>query len=195
MAAEEPLCPGSQEGLLERYRLRVFSPPCDPASETVNAIVSFDEDLTELLPYLNAVLGPAIYSQDPPYLRVLRGGRVVTFHPHEIAISKLTDDRAAEQEFLKLRRLIRRTARRAGAGEIEPCFESIGEVKALDVFKLLPRTNCGRCGRPTCMAFAVAVAMGKAGPEDCPLLVEADQAEARRRLLRLTGLAPPNHQS
>ena len=30
-----------------------------------------------------------------------------------------------------------------------------GELKALDIFKLLPGTNCRKCGEPTCLAFAV----------------------------------------
>ena len=27
-------------------------------------------------------------------------------------------------------------------------------LTGLDIFKLLPRTNCGDCGVPTCLAFS-----------------------------------------
>ena len=31
-------------------------------------------------------------------------------------------------------------------------------LSGLDIFKLLPKTNCGDCGVPTCMAFAMKLA-------------------------------------
>ena len=31
-------------------------------------------------------------------------------------------------------------------------------LKALDIFKLLPKTNCKKCGCPTCLAFAMKLA-------------------------------------
>ncbi len=39
---------------------------------------------------------------------------------------------------------------------------------ALEIFKALPRTNCGQCGFPTCLAFATALASGATSPERCP---------------------------
>ena len=41
-------------------------------------------------------------------------------------------------------------------------------LAALDIFKLLPRTNCKKCGRPTCMVFAVQLAQKKASLDECP---------------------------
>ena len=43
-------------------------------------------------------------------------------------------------------------------------------LKGLDIYKLLPKTNCKECGLPTCLAFAMKVAGGQAGLEDCPSL-------------------------
>ena len=40
----------------------------------------------------------------------------------------------------------------------------------MDVIKLLPKTNCRDCGRPTCMVFAVSVIQGQAGLDGCPHL-------------------------
>ena len=34
-------------------------------------------------------------------------------------------------------------------------------MKALDIYKLLPKTNCKKCGHPTCLAFAMKLATGK----------------------------------
>jgi acetyl-CoA decarbonylase/synthase, CODH/ACS complex subunit gamma len=38
----------------------------------------------------------------------------------------------------------------------------------LDIFKLLPKTNCGDCGVPTCLAFAMKLAAGQAELSACP---------------------------
>ena len=41
-------------------------------------------------------------------------------------------------------------------------------LTGIQIFKLLPKTNCGECGSPTCLAFAMALAAGKAELEKCP---------------------------
>lgn len=41
-------------------------------------------------------------------------------------------------------------------------------LSGLDIFKLLPKTNCGDCGVPTCMAFAMKLAQKKAELSKCP---------------------------
>ncbi|MDR7543878.1 MAG: acetyl-CoA decarbonylase/synthase complex subunit gamma [Armatimonadota bacterium] len=41
-------------------------------------------------------------------------------------------------------------------------------LTALDIYKLLPKTNCGECGFPTCLAFAMQLATKKASIEACP---------------------------
>jgi len=41
-------------------------------------------------------------------------------------------------------------------------------LSGLEIFKLLPKTNCGDCGIPTCMAFAMKLAQKKAELSECP---------------------------
>ncbi|MFP4027877.1 MAG: acetyl-CoA decarbonylase/synthase complex subunit gamma [Candidatus Brocadiia bacterium] len=41
-------------------------------------------------------------------------------------------------------------------------------LTGLDIFKLLPQTDCGDCGVPTCLAFAMKVANKQASVEECP---------------------------
>jgi uncharacterized Fe-S cluster-containing protein len=54
-------------------------------------------------------------------------------------------------------------------------------MKAVD---LLPGYNCGRCGLPTCRAFAAALKEGRS-VDDCPLLAQERYAQNRARLLEL----------
>jgi acetyl-CoA decarbonylase/synthase complex subunit gamma len=42
----------------------------------------------------------------------------------------------------------------------------------IEIFKLLPKTNCGECGVPTCLAFAMSLAAGKAELSKCPYVSE-----------------------
>jgi len=46
-------------------------------------------------------------------------------------------------------------------------------LKALDIYKLLPKKNCKECGAPTCLTYAMKLASGKADPDTCPYLDEA----------------------
>ena len=48
-------------------------------------------------------------------------------------------------------------------------------LSGLEIFKLLPKTNCGDCSRPTCLAFAMALAQKKASLEECPHVGEEAQ--------------------
>ena len=41
-------------------------------------------------------------------------------------------------------------------------------LTGLDIYKQLPKTNCGDCGVPTCLAFAMKLAAKQASLEQCP---------------------------
>jgi acetyl-CoA decarbonylase/synthase complex subunit gamma len=41
-------------------------------------------------------------------------------------------------------------------------------LTGLTIFKLLPNTNCKKCGQPTCLAFAMKLAAGKESLDKCP---------------------------
>jgi len=58
-------------------------------------------------------------------------------------------------------------------------------LTGIQIFKLLPKTNCKECGVPTCLAFAMNLASGKAELDECPYVSE----EAREQLAEAS--APP----
>jgi acetyl-CoA decarbonylase/synthase complex subunit gamma len=49
-------------------------------------------------------------------------------------------------------------------------------MKALDIYKILPKKNCKECGDPTCLTFAMKLSQGKADPLLCPYLDESAQS-------------------
>jgi len=50
-------------------------------------------------------------------------------------------------------------------------------LTGIEIFKLLPKTNCGECGVPTCLAFAMNLAAGKAELSACPYVSEEAKAK------------------
>jgi len=50
-------------------------------------------------------------------------------------------------------------------------------LTGIEIFKLLPKTNCGECGVPTCLAFAMNLAAGKAELSACPHVSEEAKAQ------------------
>ena len=58
-------------------------------------------------------------------------------------------------------------------------------LTGLDIFKLLPKTNCKKCGMPTCLAFAMQLAQKRAELDSCPDVSE----EAKNTLAAAS--APP----
>ena len=61
-------------------------------------------------------------------------------------------------------------------------------LTGIQIYKLLPQTNCGECGVPTCLAFAMNLAAGKAELDACPYVSD----EAREQLAEAS--APPIRQ-
>ena len=52
-------------------------------------------------------------------------------------------------------------------------------LSGLQIYKLLPKTNCKECGHPTCLAFAMKLAAKQASLDDCPhVSVEAKESLA-----------------
>ena len=45
-------------------------------------------------------------------------------------------------------------------------------VSPLELYKLLPKLNCGKCGEASCMAFVYRLQRGERKPEECPPLLE-----------------------
>jgi acetyl-CoA decarbonylase/synthase complex subunit gamma len=58
-------------------------------------------------------------------------------------------------------------------------------LSGLEIYKLLPRTNCKKCGQPTCLAFAMKLAAKQAELSACPDVTE----EAKSKLEAAS--APP----
>jgi Domain of unknown function (DUF3786)/Putative Fe-S cluster len=50
---------------------------------------------------------------------------------------------------------------------------------AVEIYKLLPKNNCGKCGTVSCFGFAAKLATRQASPDDCPTMTKAAREELR----------------
>lgn len=66
---------------------------------------------------------------------------------------------------------------------------SVKELSPIDVYKLLPRTNCKECGEENCMAFAAKVVNREASIDNCPPLLKKENEKAYKQLQEM--LKPP----
>jgi len=63
------------------------------------------------------------------------------------------------------------------------------ELSPIDVYKLLPKTNCKECGEENCMAFATKLVNREATLQQCPPLLQEKYSEAFAKLWEI--LKPP----
>jgi len=158
--------------LISRYRKEFCRPP-NPKAEHLRCVAHLDSDIRKVLPYLNRVLGGHQYFTDPPSLTLKLAGKLVTLHAKEIAINILKDEAEADTILEWLKEKVNETWNRRR--EIKPSFGVASKPRVLNILKLLPKMNCGKCGDPTCMVFAVRISEHAARPQDCPLLDDLHQ--------------------
>jgi ArsR family metal-binding transcriptional regulator len=154
--------------LLETYRLEIFNNECMPGAWTVQCFAHLDQDVGPALPYLNAILGGFEYSREPPAVTFRSQGKLITVHGRKIAINALQDEAEARTIVNWLVREINAAWQRRA--EIAPCYKGLPRPNLVEILKLLPKTNCRKCGAPTCLVFAIQVAEGGKSHNDCPSL-------------------------
>lgn len=169
--------------LIKGYELEVTSPPCDPGSERWSAFAQIGTDIAPVLPYLNTRLKGAIYDHDAQVLTWRTGGRAVCFHPHKIGVSNLEDRTEAQLVIERMVELANKTWEQRDS--IQPSQVKRERLKALDVYKLLPRPNCKACGQPTCFTFALKLTAGQANIAACTPLFTDEHRAKRERLLQM----------
>ena len=154
--------------LLKNYTLEIFNSKCQPGAMGVHCFAHFEQDVSGALPYLNSVLGGFEYIEDPPSLTLRTQGKLITVHGDKAAINALKD----EPEARKIVEWLKNEINTAwdGKEEITPCYHGQDRPKLIEILKLLPKTNCRKCGQPTCMVFATQAMEGGRGAENCPEL-------------------------
>ncbi|MGD9300670.1 MAG: (Fe-S)-binding protein [Desulfobacterales bacterium] len=170
--------------LLKTYSKEIFRPECNPGFESVHCIAHLNQDISEVLPYLNTVLGGYEYLKDPPAVIFRSQGKLITVHGNKIALNALRDEAEADKILEWLKREINEAWE--NREKIVPSYEGAPKPKVIEILKLLPRSNCQECGDPTCMVFAARMAEGVKGPQDCPPLGAANKKRLEAYMCQFT---------
>lgn len=168
---------------LNSYSLRIVISDCNPSSQKVNAVADLFADIGELLPYLNSVLKGLHYFEEEKVLTVKKEGRLITFRPKQIAVTKVEDEQEATRIVDELVQILNETYE--NKDRINPICHSRPIPRPLDIFKLLPGKNCKECGEPTCMAFAFRVINNELELGKCPLLLTEAFESNHQRLMEI----------
>jgi ArsR family metal-binding transcriptional regulator len=165
---------------LSDYTVRLVLSDCCPSSQEVNALVDLYEDISEVFPYLNTVLKGLQYDHDEKTLTVKIEGRLITFRPRQIAVTKLADQNESKSVIEELKKIVNDTY--TNRDHIKPIYHTRSMPRPLDIYKLLPGNNCKECGELTCLAFALNLVNDKARLIQCPLLFKKEFEVNRSKL-------------
>ncbi|MCX5667739.1 MAG: hypothetical protein NTY34_05470 [Candidatus Omnitrophica bacterium] len=153
--------------------------PCMADEKKIRLIAYFDRDITELLPYLNAVIKGASYNKNASILTYAKERRLINLYSIKVTIAKASDIIDAWMILDEVKKLINDTYRRRDT--IKPNYEEKVKVTALQIYGWLPKTNCRACGDATCLAFACRLLLGEQKLSKCaPLSTESKFSENKK---------------
>ena len=159
--------------------------PCMADEKKIRLIAYFDRDISEILPYLNAVIKGASYNKRAPTLTFAKGRRLINLYNIKITVAKADDIIDAWHILDEVKVLINKTYERRL--NIKPSDDEKIKVTALQIYGWLPKANCKICGEATCLAFAVKLLLGEQKLSHCkPLSAETKFVENKKIMQELT---------
>ncbi|MCB2166614.1 MAG: Fe-S cluster protein [Deltaproteobacteria bacterium] len=170
--------------LLQSYQLDVVNNHCMPGAQSVNCIARLEQDVGCAIPYLNAVIEGDQFTPDPPSVTFKTEGRLISVTERTITVNAVED----EAQGRKIIEWIKREINDAweDRANIEPRTTKAERPKLIEILKRLPKTNCKKCGAPTCMVFATWVVQGAKDESQCPELKEEDKRKLHDYLAQFT---------
>ncbi len=169
---------GKEEGYLKSITL-CYVAPCMADEKKIRLIAYFDRDITEILPYLNAVVKGASYNKGASTLTYAKERRIINLYNIKATIAKANDILDAWEVLNGIQGLINRTYE--NRNNIKPNYEEKIKITALQIYGWLPKSNCRACGEATCLAFAVKILQGEQKLNACiPLFTEIRFSENKK---------------
>lgn len=153
--------------------------PCLADPTRMIVIGTPSQDLAPVIPFLANLPGVIGYNPVTCTLTFRRQPGFITIQSSQVSITKVLD----EQEGIGLLKDL--TTSINTVWENRKKLVAVMQIKRsprpLDIWTLLPQTNCGGCGETTCMAFAVSLMQQNRELNECPVL-ESDPNFSDRRV-------------
>ena len=159
--------------------------PCLAEPGKIIVIAQPSRNLDGILPLVAAV-APNIISFNPEAgtLMLRRQPGFITFYPDKVMITQVKDPDEGLQLLSAVRDLLNQCWDQRDT--IQPVRAARRAPRPLDVWTLLPQTNCKQCGEATCMAFAFGLLQQKRAWDECPAVAnDAAFADRRAQLMAL----------
>lgn len=172
-----------EDRIITRYEYELAEPPCAPGSGRYGARIVLFEDISPVFPYLNAVLEDTVYDREDKVLIGREGHRVFAFRATEILVSGVDEAAQAPEAVRTAVGLVNRVWR--DRNSITPRYSERKLPTAISIYGLLPKTNCRRCGYPTCLVFAAELRAGHCAIEQCSPLSEEQYAGRKEAIKKL----------
>lgn len=145
--------------------------------------------LEDILPYLATLLDVIAYNPEASTLTFRRQTGFLTLYADKVFITKVTNTDEGLQLLDALRDAINATWEHRN--ELVAVTAIRRAPRPLDVWLLLPQSNCKRCGEETCLAFACNLLLQNRELDEClPLQTEAVFAERLATLRAIFSLTP-----
>ena len=130
-----------------------------------------DNEFLHLFPFIQAEEKKAIHFEEPESLQFKKDEIYCSLYPPNHIAARFFLDK--EEALTFARRLINYFNELENRkSKIKPQFQSYRRLHVPEILRLLPLSNCGKCGFRTCMAFAGAVSRRKITLDKCPDLPE-----------------------
>jgi ArsR family metal-binding transcriptional regulator len=144
---------------------------CLRTSTEFNVVMDLDASIQDLLPYLAACLPGCNYVHGSDVINLMDSGHIVGIYPRQITMTMVKSMEEAERLCREYFERIQDVDRRKDT--IMPVYRKRSSLSVLDILRALPKTNCGACSCPTCMAFAAQVFRREADISGCTPFMEA----------------------
>jgi ArsR family metal-binding transcriptional regulator len=152
--------------------------PCLAELGKIIVIGQPDRSLEEVIPYLATLPGVISYNPEMLTLTFRRQPGFLTLYPEKVYITQVKDADAGLEVLDVLKEAINATWEHRD--ELSAVTMARRAPRHLDIYALLPQTNCKECGEATCLAFAVQLIQQNCALEQC-LPMQQDPAFSDRR--------------
>ncbi len=140
-----------------------------------------DRSLANVIPFLAALPGVIAYNPNTCTLTFRRQPGFLTLYPEKVFITQVQDAKEGLELLDALKNAINSTWDHRH--ELRPIMIAQRAPRHLDIYALLPQTNCKLCGEATCLAFAVSLILRKRLLEECiPLINDTAYVDRRATL-------------
>ncbi|HEY33430.1 MAG TPA: hypothetical protein G4O10_10060 [Dehalococcoidia bacterium] len=168
------------EELIKDYRCELAEAGCAPGSGFYALKVSLTRNISAVLPYLNALFENTRYDHDNRILICEENNRGFAFRSTDIRVSGILDVSDVPQVSQEVVDRVNQVWRERD--QITPCYDEWKLPTVIDIYQLLPKTNCKECGYLTCLAFAAELRTDPGLLAKCPPLLQSEYASNRERL-------------